>query len=161
MATITAPGQTYSEDTIEMIILDTDHFSFLEFPESRESIRLSARIAKVDPAEHVVVTVVTYEEQTRGRLAAVNAARNADERIMAYLLLRKQLQNYLRVRMVDFDAAAEAVAQELQRARVRIGTLDLRIAAIALSRGALVLSRNRRDFAKVPNLRIEDWTLPG
>lgn len=42
--------------------------------------------------------------------------------------------------------------------RPRIGTMDLKIAAIALANDATLLSRNLRDFGKVPGLRVEDWT---
>jgi tRNA(fMet)-specific endonuclease VapC len=38
--------------------------------------------------------------------------------------------------------------------------MDLRIAAIALTRQFTVLSRNLVDFQKVPGLLVEDWTLP-
>jgi tRNA(fMet)-specific endonuclease VapC len=40
---------------------------------------------------------------------------------------------------------------------VRIGGMDLKIASIALSHGALLLTRNLRHFEKVPGLRTEDW----
>jgi tRNA(fMet)-specific endonuclease VapC len=41
---------------------------------------------------------------------------------------------------------------------VRIGTRDLRIAAIARSRNLTVVTHNVSDFGKVPNLKTEDWT---
>lgn len=37
--------------------------------------------------------------------------------------------------------------------------MDARIAAIALSRQMILLTRNHRDFSKVAELAIEDWTI--
>jgi tRNA(fMet)-specific endonuclease VapC len=45
----------------------------------------------------------------------------------------------------------------LRNARVRIDTMDLKIASTALVRQALLLSANLRDFRKVPGLRVESW----
>ena len=50
---------------------------------------------------------------------------------------------------------------QLRRARVRIGSMDLKIAAITLSHGAMLLSRNLTDFQQVPGLHVEGWTQPG
>ena len=47
--------------------------------------------------------------------------------------------------------------ERLRQQRVRIGTMDLKIAAIALGYNALVLSDNLRDFQQVPGLHAEDW----
>ncbi len=38
-----------------------------------------------------------------------------------------------------------------------INTMDLKIAAMTLVHGALLLSANLRDFQQVPGLRVEDW----
>jgi tRNA(fMet)-specific endonuclease VapC len=46
----------------------------------------------------------------------------------------------------------------LRKERIRIGTMDLRIASIALAEGAAVLTANATDFDKVPGLTIDDWT---
>jgi tRNA(fMet)-specific endonuclease VapC len=60
--------------------------------------------------------------------------------------------------VLDFDDRAAAVFQRLGKSRVRIGTMDRKIAAIALANNATLLSRNLADFRKVPGFRVEDWT---
>ena len=45
----------------------------------------------------------------------------------------------------------------LKRAKIRIGTMDLKIASITLADDAMLLTRNTRDFSRVPGLRFEDW----
>ena len=61
------------------------------------------------------------------------------------------------VEIVPLDEAAAARSTDLRKARVRIGTMDLKIASIALARGNLLLTANLRDFARVPGLRCENW----
>ena len=51
------------------------------------------------------------------------------------------------------------ISADLRRQGVRISTMDLRIAAIAISRNLVLLTRNVSDFSKVPGLIIEDWTV--
>jgi tRNA(fMet)-specific endonuclease VapC len=65
----------------------------------------------------------------------------------------------LRFRTVlDFDAGALVEFERLKSAKIRIGTNDLRIAAIVLAYDALLLTRNLADFCRVPRLRAEDWS---
>jgi tRNA(fMet)-specific endonuclease VapC len=60
--------------------------------------------------------------------------------------------------VLPFDAAALADFHYLRQQKVRIGTRDLRIAAIARSRSLTLVTRNLSDFGRVPNLKTEDWT---
>ena len=78
---------------------------------------------------------------------------------MSYDRLARLLRDFASIPVVDFDTAAATAFSGLVAQRVRIGAMDLRIAAIALGRGLTVLSRNLRDFRKVPNLVVEDWTV--
>lgn len=60
--------------------------------------------------------------------------------------------------ILDYTAQMDALVIDLRKQGLRIGTQDLRIAAIALVQGATVVTRNTRDFAQVPGLVIEDWS---
>lgn len=57
-----------------------------------------------------------------------------------------------------FNEEAFAVFQRLQRQRIRIGSQDLRIVAIAFLHGFTIVTSNVRDFFQIPHLTIEDWT---
>ena len=61
--------------------------------------------------------------------------------------------------VVPFDQAAEDQFQLLRSQKIRIGTQDLKIAAIALANNLIVVTRNQRDFGKVPGLTVEDWSV--
>jgi tRNA(fMet)-specific endonuclease VapC len=65
------------------------------------------------------------------------------------------------ITIVGFDEQAQAVFRRLRVQGIRIGTQDLRIAAIALNHGAILVTRNVRDFAAIPSLNIVDWSLAG
>lgn len=140
-----------------MIVLDTDHLSVLERSDQPGSIALRARLAQVPPAE-VVTTIISYEEQMRGWMAYLARTRAMAQQVEAYRRLLQHLDNYRRIPVLPFDEAAAIAFQQLRRARLRIGIMDLKIAAIVASRNATLLSRNLGDFRQVPGLQVEDWT---
>jgi tRNA(fMet)-specific endonuclease VapC len=77
----------------------------------------------------------------RGWMAYIAHTRSMTHQVEAYRRLRRQLENYCRTPVLGFDEQAAVTSQRLRRARVRIGTMDLKIAAIALSHEATLLSR--------------------
>jgi tRNA(fMet)-specific endonuclease VapC len=62
--------------------------------------------------------------------------------------------------MVSFATAAADIYDDLRQHRVRVGSMDLRIASIAIANPMTLLTRNQVNFARVPGLQFEDWTLP-
>lgn len=69
------------------------------------------------------------------------------------------MSSFKDVNILDFDEAAASLYETLLERKIRIGTQDLKIAAIVLSRDGVLVTRNQRDFAKVPNLVLEDWSV--
>ena len=140
-----------------MVILDTDMVSILLRASSPERNRLLDRLEPI-PLQEKATTIISYEEQTRGWLSYAKKAANQAQVIEAYLKLKHHLDGYCKMLVLKFDQLAAIEFQRLRKQALRIGTMDLRIAAIALAHNAMLLSRNLSDFRKVPGLTVEDWT---
>jgi tRNA(fMet)-specific endonuclease VapC len=91
-------------------------------------------------------------------MAYLARTRSVAHQVEAYRRLLQHLDNYRRIPVLACDDAAAVAFQQFRRARLRIGTMDLKIAAIAVSRHATLLARNRADFRRVPGLQVEGWT---
>jgi tRNA(fMet)-specific endonuclease VapC len=139
-----------------MFILDTDHLSFLERGEHPVGDLLLRRMLECE--EECVASIISYEEQSRGWLSSIARAKTLAEQIVGYRKLLAQLRNYCAIRVIEFDERAAVELQSLRKAKIRTATMDLKIASIALANNATLLTRNTRDFIKVPGLRFEDWT---
>lgn len=140
-----------------MVILDTDHVSFLHHGGTGPGLRLLQRLRALDPSE-IATSIASFEEQTRGWLSYLAGARTMAAEIDAYRRLHGHLDVFCGVRVVDFDDSAATHFQRLKKLRLRVGTMDLKIAAIVLASDATLLTRNLVDFRKVPGLRFDDWT---
>jgi tRNA(fMet)-specific endonuclease VapC len=140
-----------------MVILDTDHVSLLERADQPIGAQLHARLLPLLPEDYAT-TIISYEEQCRGWLRVLAEARSVSDQVDAYRRLLRQLNGYCKINVLPFDELAAIEFQRLKKAKIRIGTMDLKNAAIALSIDATLLTRNLRDFIKVPGLKIEDWT---
>jgi tRNA(fMet)-specific endonuclease VapC len=107
--------------------------------------------------QEFVTTVITVEEQMLGWLAVINQTNEAHGQVPAYDQLTGLFDFFAQWTVLPFSRQAAEVFQTLRRQKIRIGTMDLKIAAIALTYDALVLSANLRDFGKVEHLRVESW----
>ncbi len=139
-------------------LLDTDHISFLQKQSGPEYAALSARVARHQQSD-LALCVVSFHEQAVGCHTYVSRARSTADVVRGYRMLDRVLDAFAAAQVLPFDTAAAAVFDGLLSLRARPATMDLRIAAIALSRGLILLTRNLRDFGKVPGLTTEDWTI--
>jgi tRNA(fMet)-specific endonuclease VapC len=138
-------------------LLDTDHVSILERPGTPEYAAILAKIA-AQPVGEVGVSVVSYQEQSKGCNNLINRATKPYELVAAYSLHYRVIDFFRSFPLVPFDLAAATESDRLRTLKLGVGTMDLRIAAIAVSRGITVVTRNTADFGKVPNLSFQDWT---
>ena len=138
-------------------LLDTDHISLIH-RQTAEGRRIEARLSAIDITE-VFLSIVSFEEQSKGWNAALSRKHAFDKQEVVYAELAKMLEMYCSAALLQFNSGAIDQFQKLWLTRPRIGTMDLKIASIALANNATLLTRNTRDFEKVPGLRIEDWSV--
>jgi tRNA(fMet)-specific endonuclease VapC len=139
-------------------LLDTDHISFLQRRSGAEFLILAARIAQHQPTD-LAFSIISFHEQVIGAHTFITRSQTPSDTVRGYTLLMEIIGGFSAATILPFDAGAVAIFEGLRAQRVRIATMDLRIAAIALSRGLVLLTRNTSDFSKVPNLITQDWTM--
>ena len=139
-----------------MLILDTDHLSILD-QDTGAAFNLGRRLAAVPP-EDTKVSIITYEEQMRGWMSYIARAATPAQQVAAYEKLQQFIRQFRQILVVDYTLDAAMQFDGLRRSGVRIGAMDLKIAAICLANDATLLTRNLKDFGKVPGLRSEDWS---
>lgn len=135
-------------------LLDTDHLTLYQHGHPLLAQRVAAQ-----PPGAVGVSVITVEESLRGRLAVLARAPDGTARVARYGLLEQTVRLFHQFPIASFDQAGEQHFQQLIQLRLRIGTRDLKIAAVVLAHRLVLLTRNRRDFARVPGLAMDDWSL--
>ncbi len=139
-------------------LLDTDHLSILQRKAGQDYLRLSTWMAQFTPADFACC-VVSLHEQVVSAHAFLNQAKNSAGLMRGYELLERLPRAYLVFALLPFDASAAALYDGLLAQNLRVGSMDLRLASVARSRNLTVLTRNLRDFGRVPGLNIEDRTV--
>lgn len=134
-------------------ILDTDTLSLFLHGESH----VCQQVSSVAP-EELAVAIITVEEVLTGWYAEVRRARRDDQLVRAYAALQQAVEFFRLVRILPFDQDAVRRFHGLRQQHRRLGTNDLRIAAIALEHLGIVVTRNERDFGQVAGIATEDWS---
>jgi tRNA(fMet)-specific endonuclease VapC len=131
-----------------VLILDTNTVSYF----FRGDPAVVPRLRALRPAEVGVPAIVEYEL----RFGLMRLPQDARQPRMAAL---EQLLHPVRRLPFDEQCAQHAarIRAELESAGTPIGPHDVLIAATALRHHAELVTRNVRQFARVPGLRLQNW----
>jgi tRNA(fMet)-specific endonuclease VapC len=133
-------------------ILDTDHLSLYGRNHPTLITKLSTATIRL------TTTAINVEEQLRGRLAQVAEAKDGYVKSNAYYRLVETVMLLSEFNILQYDEKSQDIYQNLRKQSIHLGTQDLRIASIVLANQGILLTRNRRDFEKIPGLIIQDWS---
>ena len=125
-------------------VLDTDISSLL--------LRGDAGVAQhvgVKSSDELALTIITVEELLSGWYARIRQAQTDESLARAYVALQQSVEFASRVNLLLFDRAAITRFHQLRRVHRRMGTNDLRIAAITLENDATLVTRNTSDFSLI------------
>ena len=136
-----------------MILLDTDTFSLHQTGQKRVTARIEAA------SEMPAITIITQMEALRGRYDAVMKAEDGARVLRGLQGLERTIRHLALFANVPFTDASAAEFDRLlgTKGLKKIGRGDMLIASIALANKATLVTRNTKDFGKVPGLRIENW----
>jgi tRNA(fMet)-specific endonuclease VapC len=138
---------------MNLYVLDTDIFSLYRRGYPSLDDKIDSR-----PFEELAITVVTVEEEVAGWYSLLRQAKTHEQEVRAYEHLAGAIPLLARWRIIPMSLPAIMRYETLTRMKLDVRKMDLRIAAIVLEAGAILVSRNLRDFRRVPNLVVEDWT---
>jgi tRNA(fMet)-specific endonuclease VapC len=139
---------------VSRYLLDTDTFSLYL---RHDHAVLGALLRHL--TDQVAVSVITVQEVWDGWAAVIGKAKTPEQVAAAYGRLTDTLNDLKNWPIVSFSAGAVARYAALKKQKLNVGANDLRIAAIAVEAGAVVVTHNRRDFERIPGVVIEDWAV--
>ncbi|HEX3146627.1 MAG TPA: type II toxin-antitoxin system VapC family toxin [Gemmataceae bacterium] len=137
-----------------VFLIDTDILSLLQ----RRHPKVTAAVA-AHATDTLGISTVTIDEQIGGWTALARAARTPPDHEHAAMFLTALVASWHEFAIVPLTVPAIARFEQLVKAKLNIKRNDLRIASIAMELGAIVVTRNRRDFGRVSGLLIEDWSV--
>jgi len=138
---------------VSLFVLDTDAISQLQ----RGFTPLIDRVREHSATDELATTIITVEESLTGWQALLRKNNTRDRLAKVYQLMTETVELIACFRVFSFDESAIARYEDLFAQRLNVRKMDLRIAAIALEQNATLVTRNVRDFARVPGLRVENW----
>jgi tRNA(fMet)-specific endonuclease VapC len=137
---------------MSLYVLDTDILSLFQDGHSN----VCQQVAQHRPDE-LATTIITVEEQLSSWYTLRRRVKGREQLALAYERFTQNVQMLSRLQLVSFSSEAIDHYELLRRSKLGVKGNDLRIAAIALQNSAILVTRNLVDFARIPELQIENW----
>lgn len=139
-----------------MIAFDTDVLTEILLGNTSYSAR-----ASMIPEHEQAVPVIVAEEIIRGRLNIIRQAEANNAKISlerAYELFEETFRDFQQLYILSYTPQADQIYRQWRQEKVRVSPHDLRIAAICVAHRATLISRNRQDYAQIPDLMVQFWS---
>lgn len=124
-----------------MYVLDTDHLGILQRKRGPAFDRLALKLATVDDT-HVYVAIVSFHEQIAGWTKYVKGSLDQSRVVFGYARLERIIRDFSEAQVLPYSTAAAEIFEEFRNRKVRIATMDLRNAAIAIAQRMTLVTRN-------------------
>ena len=136
---------------MSLFVLDTDLLTLYYRGDP-----IVVRSVDARPATDLAISALSVDEQLTGWYTLTRQVRRTEEIARAYAHLGDAMVRLACWRILPYTESAIARVAQLKVLRLNVRLLDLRIAAIPLETGAVVVALNQRDFGRVPGLVVED-----
>jgi tRNA(fMet)-specific endonuclease VapC len=139
---------------MSLYVLDTDTLTLY-----RQGHTLVCQRVTSQKAEDLAITVMSVEEQLSGWYSLLRRAKQRKQVARVYQELVSSVQFLGAWRILPFPESAMTRCDKLIALRLQVRKMDLRIAAISLENAGTLVTRNLRDFQRVPGLVVENWAV--
>src|SRR5262249_31898392 len=137
---------------MSLYVLDTDVLTLLRHLNANVNRQVLAHAGDV-----VAVAVVSAQEAISGWLNEINRQTRPDRVAHAFAEFAETVALVGEFPILPYRESTMTLFQQLRALRLNVGPNDLRIAAIALEHNAIVVTRNLRDFGRIPGVTSENW----
>ena len=135
--------------------LDTDTFTLASYRKSN----IVEQIANHRVSNSVEISIVTHLQVLNGRIASVLKAADSTQLNRAFdlLTLSEEMLTTFPIALYNDDAGRIFDSVLAEKKYKKIGLADRLIACIALAHDATLVTRNTKDFALLPDLKLDNW----
>jgi len=140
---------------MRLYILDTDILTLLQ-----EGNPIVKQHVVSHRRQEIAITIISVEEQLTGWYTKIRRTKKPSLLAQAYERLTRNVRYLAELpTIISFTESAILRFEQFRALKLNVPSQDLRIAAITLEHGGILVSRNLRDFQRVPNLLVEDWSI--